>query len=62
MSKMGQELDRKLDENKYEMYEALQKIAKAEGAYSLDRLKHAENTIENMQKTAQKALAKIGGG
>ena len=36
---------------------ALKEIQKAEGAYSLDRLVHARNCIENMVNLAEKALA-----
>ena len=41
------------------MYEALQKIAEGKGAYSMDRLTHAENTIEDMKTLAQEVLARI---
>ena len=61
MSKMGMELDRKLDEAKYDMYEALQEIAEGKGRYSMDKLTHAENTIDAMKELATKALAKVGG-
>lgn len=59
MGKMGQELDRKLDENKYVMYEALEQIAKGEGRFSRDHLTHAENTIEDMKALAEQALAEV---
>ena len=40
------------------LYEALKQIAKGEGRFSLDHLKHAENTIEDMKELATKALSK----
>lgn len=43
-----------------EMREALEEIAKGEGGYSLDPLKHAENTITNAIEIAQKALSTSG--
>ncbi len=39
------------------MYEALEKISEGKGAFSLDHLTHAENTIESMKNTAIEALA-----
>ncbi len=39
------------------MKEALQEIAKGEGAFSRDPLQHAENVIEEAKKTAKAALA-----
>jgi len=59
MSKMGQELEKRLDENKYAMYEALKQIARGEGRFSIDHLTHAENTIEAMLKIANEAIAKV---
>lgn len=44
-----------------ELYEALQEIAKGMGRFSLDQLTYAENTIEDMQALAVKALAKAEG-
>ena len=38
--------------------EALGQIAKGEGAFSMDPLTHAENTIANMIEIANEALAK----
>ena len=61
MSKMGQELDRKLSENKYEMLETLREISEGKGRYSLDQLTHASNTIEDMKKLASDMIAKIEG-
>ena len=61
MSKMGEELEKRLDENKYELYEALKEIRKGEGAFSRDHLTHAQNTIANMRDIAIEALAKIEG-
>ena len=37
---------------------ALQEIAKGEGAFSLDPLTFANNTIENMKEIANTAIAK----
>ena len=39
--------------------EALKKISKGEGRFSMDRLMHAENTIEDMKEIAQQALQKL---
>jgi len=39
-----------------EVIKLLKEIAKGEGAYSRDVLKHAENTIENMKSLANQAL------
>lgn len=39
--------------------EALTELTKPSGAYSEDRLKHAENTIENVSQIAKGALALI---
>jgi hypothetical protein len=38
------------------MYEALREIAQGKGAYSMDRMTHAENTIRDMTGLAQGAL------
>ena len=40
---------------------ALKEIAKGEGAFSLDPLKHAGNTVENMKEIAQNAIVKDEG-
>ncbi len=40
---------------------ALEEIAKAEGRYNPDQLEHAGNTIEDMQKLATDALARLAG-
>ena len=61
MSKMGQELDKRLEENKYEMLKASKEIRKGEGPFSL-HLTHAENTIESMKNIAKEVLYKIDGG
>ncbi len=39
---------------------ALREIAKAEGAFSLNPLKDASNTIDNMKEIAATALAEYG--
>lgn len=39
-----------------ELEEALTEIAKGEGAYDMDKLKHASNTIENMKAIANKMI------
>ena len=44
-----------------EFLEALKEIAKGEGAFSLDRLTHANNTVENMKEIAQNAIARAEG-
>lgn len=41
-----------------ELLIALKEISKGEGIYSTDKLKHAENTIEDMKKIAIDALNK----
>ncbi len=40
------------------LLEALERIAKGEGAFSMDPLKHAENCIEDMKLIANLAIAK----
>lgn len=60
MGKMGQELERKLGENKYALLIALEEIAKGEGAFNRDPLTHAENAIENMKAIALRAITLIG--
>ena len=40
------------------LLEALQEIAKGEGAFSLDPQKHANNTIANMKRIATEAIRK----
>ena len=43
------------------MRQALKEIAEGKGAYSLDHLTHAENTIRDMKELATEALAKVEG-
>lgn len=50
-----------LRESLDELLEALEEVAKAEGAYNRDPLTHAENVIENMVAVAQAAIAKAKG-
>lgn len=38
------------------MLEALQEIAKGQGAFSRDPLEHASNTIDNMKEIANEAI------
>jgi len=59
MGRVKEELDRLLEEHKYEMWEALQEIAIGQGRYSRDPLTHASNTIDDMKAEAQKVLDKI---
>lgn len=40
-----------------DLLEALEEIAKREGAYSRDPLTHAENTIDSMERIARAAIA-----
>lgn len=40
--------------------EALKQCSNPAGAYNLDRLSHAENTIKNMQMSARIALHRMG--
>lgn len=42
--------------------EALEKVAKCDGAYSPDALQHAINCMTNMRETARAALQKEGRG
>lgn len=44
-----------------ELLAALREIAKGEGAYSMDPLTHAGNTIENMKELATDAIEKAAG-
>ena len=59
MSKMGQELDRKLDEAKYDLYEALKELLEwAELSYSDDTGIWADKYDPAIVKT-KKVLAKV---
>ena len=49
-------LQNELDEAR----EALKEIAKGEGAYDMDQLKHASNTIDNMKSIALSIFKKQG--
>lgn len=40
--------------------EALRELVEPKGAYSLDQLEHATNTIADVSKIATEALHKIG--
>ena len=62
MSKMGDKLEWILDTHKYEMYEALQKIAEGKGRFSRDPLTHCSNTVEDLRQLASEVLAKIEQG
>lgn len=42
-----------------EMLEALTEISKGEGAYDMDKLKHASNTIENIKSIANNIIEKV---
>lgn len=46
---------------KADLLEALKEISKGEGAFSLDHLTHACNTIESMKSIAIAAIAKAEG-
>jgi hypothetical protein len=39
---------------------ALKQCTNPSGAYDMDRLRHAENTIKNLSEQAKKALDEIG--
>ena len=41
-----------------DLLEALEEIAEGKGAYSLDKLTHAKNVIENLTTIAKQAMAK----
>lgn len=43
------------------LLEALEEIAEGKGRYSIDRLTHAFNTIEDMKALARIAIAKAKG-
>lgn len=58
MSKMGQELEKRLDENKYEIYEALSFIVDNFNTGEMDGFTKAMN--EGIPK-AKKVLAKVEG-
>jgi hypothetical protein len=55
---------RKAQERIAELEAVLTEIAKGEGAFSRDRLTHAENCVDNMKDLARNALAQgqDGGG
>ena len=59
MSKMGDEYIKRLETNAPKLLDALKEIAKGKGRYSVDRLTHAENTIEDMINEANDAIALI---
>lgn len=42
-----------------ELLEALKEIAKGDGAYDTDKLKHGSNCIDNMKELAEQALKLI---
>ena len=44
-----------------DLYEALKEILEGKGRYSMNRLTHAENTIEDMKELAKQAIAKAVG-
>ena len=44
-----------------DMYEALKEISEGKGRYSLDKLTHASNTIDDMKALAIEAIAKAEG-
>ena len=48
---------RKAQERIAELEAVLTEIAKGEGAFSRDRLTHAENCVDNMKDLARNALA-----
>ena len=63
MSKMCEELDRRLDENKYEMYETLKDII-AEGTRCIEAVRPPETTrnmynINGVDKIARRVIARI---
>jgi len=45
-----------------DMYEALKEISEGKGRYSMDKLTHASNTIDDMKELALNALLKAEGG
>jgi len=46
--------------NKIEyLIDSLKEISKCEGAYSMDKLEHASNTIKNMRDIALKAIEEV---
>ncbi len=57
MSKMGEELERRLDENKYELWEAV----KAVDLYLTLSYPHNLNAKPHMAALVEEALAKIEG-
>ena len=46
------------EEQANELLEALKEIAKGEGAFDMDRLKHAANVIESVISIAKEAIKK----
>ncbi len=53
MSKMGEELEKRLDENKYELYEVLKMLSKHRGLYG--RLSDHDRDVMN------EVIAKVEG-
>lgn len=41
------------------LMDAMKEIAKGEGAFSMDKLTHANNTIDNMMSIAKQALSQV---
>ena len=64
MSKMGQELDRKLDENKYELYESCRAVRdRLQAAFTcnpdIDSAEVYVNYLYGISEGCQKALDKV---
>lgn len=53
---MDNAYDKGFKDGSEQLIEALNEVQKAEGAYSEDRLEHAENTIKNMVEIAEEAI------
>ena len=51
-----QDIDVLFQQIKKPLLKALKEIAKGEGPYDMDHLKHASNTIDNMKEIANKAI------
>lgn len=49
----------KIRKQRNDLLEALKEIAKGEGRYDMDQLKHASNTVEDMKNLALTAIKKL---
>lgn len=56
---MSEMFNERLEKAGPQLLEALKEIAIGRGSYSMDKLTHAENTIEDMKALANEAIALV---